>query len=223
MSLYLLLPSDRGRSFGRMRWSFPFWGRRFPVLNEYQNAWRSLARILLTHFFFPLLKKKKKVPWHVSINPSLSYLLPLLVLESSWKVYDVVHFLHISFTWLVSFVGLHTYTCAFEILLLLFLIGLLSWVCCRIQLMISNRFSFVQVNFVVGQLFALMMAVWFRIYLHPSKASPFIRHVVATLLGFYLALFCFGWWVLLTLSRSLCLCFILPLPSPLPSRFTKNV
>lgn len=50
-----------------------------------------------------------------------------------------------------------------------------------------------QVNFVAGQLFALLMAVWFRIYLHPSKASPFIRHVVATLLGFYLALFCFGW------------------------------
>lgn len=51
----------------------------------------------------------------------------------------------------------------------------------------------VQVNFVACQLFALLMAVWFRIYLHPSKTSPFIRHVVATLLGFYLALFCFGW------------------------------
>ncbi|KAG7224214.1 hypothetical protein INR49_019949 [Caranx melampygus] len=52
--------------------------------------------------------------------------------------------------------------------------------------------SFVQVNFVACQLFALLMAVWFRLYLHPSKTSPFIRHVVATLLGFYLALFCFG-------------------------------
>ena len=51
----------------------------------------------------------------------------------------------------------------------------------------------VQVNFVVCQLFALLTAVWFRLYLHPSKTSPFIRHVVATLLGFYLALFCFGW------------------------------
>lgn len=59
-----------------------------------------------------------------------------------------------------------------------------------------------QVNFVAGQLFALLMAVWFRIYLHPSKASPFIRHVVATLLGFYLALFCFGWYSLHFLLQS---------------------
>ena len=58
--------------------------------------------------------------------------------------------------------------------------------------------SVLQVNFVVSQLFALLTAVWFRLYLHPSKTSPFIRHVVATLLGFYLALFCFGWWVMNT-------------------------
>lgn len=51
----------------------------------------------------------------------------------------------------------------------------------------------VQVNFVACQLFALLMAVGFRIYLHPTKTSPFVRHVVATLLGLYLALFCFGW------------------------------
>uniref|UniRef100_A0A3Q2PE05 Membrane bound O-acyltransferase domain containing 2 n=1 Tax=Fundulus heteroclitus TaxID=8078 RepID=A0A3Q2PE05_FUNHE len=50
------------------------------------------------------------------------------------------------------------------------------------------------VNFVACQLFALLMAVWFRLYLHPSKTSPFVRHVVATLLGLYLALFCFGWY-----------------------------
>lgn len=54
-------------------------------------------------------------------------------------------------------------------------------------------FFFMQVNFVVCQLFALLAAVWFRTYLHSSKTSPFIRHVVATLLGLYLALFCFGW------------------------------
>ncbi|KAJ7398797.1 hypothetical protein BTVI_121111 [Pitangus sulphuratus] len=53
-----------------------------------------------------------------------------------------------------------------------------------------------QVNFVVCQLFALLAAVWFRTYLHSSKTSPFIRHVVATLLGLYLALFCFGWYAL---------------------------
>uniref|UniRef100_A0A3Q3E3L1 Membrane bound O-acyltransferase domain containing 2 n=1 Tax=Hippocampus comes TaxID=109280 RepID=A0A3Q3E3L1_HIPCM len=59
-----------------------------------------------------------------------------------------------------------------------------------------------QVNFVAGQLFALLMAVWFRLYLHPSKTSPFVRHVVATLLGFYLALFCFGWYSLHFLVQS---------------------
>ncbi|XP_012678583.2 lysophospholipid acyltransferase 2 [Clupea harengus] len=59
-----------------------------------------------------------------------------------------------------------------------------------------------QVNFVVCQLFALLMAFWFRLYLHPSKTSPFVRHVVATLLGFYLALFCFGWYALHFLVQS---------------------
>ncbi|KAL2098795.1 hypothetical protein ACEWY4_005275 [Coilia grayii] len=58
------------------------------------------------------------------------------------------------------------------------------------------------VNFVVCQLFALLMAFWFRLYLHPSKTSPFVRHVVATLLGFYLALFCFGWYALHFLVQS---------------------
>ncbi|XP_066572321.1 lysophospholipid acyltransferase 2 [Amia ocellicauda] len=59
-----------------------------------------------------------------------------------------------------------------------------------------------QVNFVVCQLFALLTAFWFRLYLHPSKTSTFVRHVVATLLGFYLALFCFGWYALHFLIQS---------------------
>ncbi|KAL0964953.1 hypothetical protein UPYG_G00274850 [Umbra pygmaea] len=59
-----------------------------------------------------------------------------------------------------------------------------------------------QVNFVVCQLFALLTAFWFRLYLHPSKTSPFVRHVVATLLGFYFALFCFGWYALHFLVQS---------------------
>ncbi|XP_037551137.1 membrane-bound O-acyltransferase domain-containing protein 2 [Nematolebias whitei] len=59
-----------------------------------------------------------------------------------------------------------------------------------------------QVNFVACQLFALLMAVGFRIYLHPTKTSPFVRHVVATLLGLYLALFCFGWYSLHFLIQS---------------------
>uniref|UniRef100_G1P0F2 Membrane bound O-acyltransferase domain containing 2 n=1 Tax=Myotis lucifugus TaxID=59463 RepID=G1P0F2_MYOLU len=59
-----------------------------------------------------------------------------------------------------------------------------------------------QVNFVVCQLFALLAAVWFRTYLHSSKTSSFIRHVVATLLGLYLAVFCFGWYALHFLVQS---------------------
>ncbi|XP_029589929.1 membrane-bound O-acyltransferase domain-containing protein 2 [Salmo trutta] len=59
-----------------------------------------------------------------------------------------------------------------------------------------------QVNFVVCQLFALLTAFWFRLYLHPSKTSPFVRHVVATLLGLYFALFCFGWYALHFLVQS---------------------
>uniref|UniRef100_A0A8C6TW71 Membrane bound O-acyltransferase domain containing 2a n=1 Tax=Neogobius melanostomus TaxID=47308 RepID=A0A8C6TW71_9GOBI len=60
----------------------------------------------------------------------------------------------------------------------------------------TRKIKTLSVNFVACQLFALLMAVWFRIYLHPNKTSPFVRHVVATLLGFYLALFCFGWYSL---------------------------
>ncbi|KAL7871690.1 hypothetical protein SRHO_G00066730 [Serrasalmus rhombeus] len=59
-----------------------------------------------------------------------------------------------------------------------------------------------QVNFVVCQLCALLTAFWFRLYLHPSKTSPFVRHVVATLLGLYFALFCFGWYALHFLVQS---------------------
>ncbi|XP_045700499.1 lysophospholipid acyltransferase 2 isoform X2 [Phyllostomus hastatus] len=59
-----------------------------------------------------------------------------------------------------------------------------------------------QVNFVVGQLLALLAAVWFRTYLHSGKTSSFVRHVVATLLGLYLALFCFGWYALHFLVQS---------------------
>ncbi|XP_023560573.1 lysophospholipid acyltransferase 2 isoform X2 [Octodon degus] len=59
-----------------------------------------------------------------------------------------------------------------------------------------------KVNFVVCQLFALLAAVWFRTYLHSSKTSSFIRHVVATLLGLYLAFFCFGWYALHFLVQS---------------------
>ncbi|MEJ1284644.1 membrane bound O-acyltransferase domain containing 1 [Cricetulus griseus] len=51
-----------------------------------------------------------------------------------------------------------------------------------------------QVNFVACQLFALSAAFWFRIYLHPGKASPEVRHALATILGIYFVVFCFGWY-----------------------------
>ncbi|XP_012709562.2 lysophospholipid acyltransferase 2b [Fundulus heteroclitus] len=59
-----------------------------------------------------------------------------------------------------------------------------------------------QVNFVVCQLCALISAFWFRLFLHPRKTSPFVRHVVATVLGVYFALFCFGWYALHFLLQS---------------------
>ncbi|XP_044150129.1 lysophospholipid acyltransferase 1 [Bufo gargarizans] len=53
-----------------------------------------------------------------------------------------------------------------------------------------------QVNFVTCQLFALVIAVWFRTYLCPRKAHASIRHAIATMIGVYLAVFCFGWYSL---------------------------
>ncbi|XP_072008561.1 lysophospholipid acyltransferase 1 isoform X2 [Engystomops pustulosus] len=53
-----------------------------------------------------------------------------------------------------------------------------------------------QVNFVTCQLLALVIAVWFRTYLNPRKAHTFIRHGIATIIGVYLAVFCFGWYSL---------------------------
>ncbi|MBZ3884115.1 Lysophospholipid acyltransferase 1 [Sciurus carolinensis] len=52
------------------------------------------------------------------------------------------------------------------------------------------------VNFVACQLFALLAALWFRIYLHPSKSSSQVRHAFATMLGIYFVIFCFGWYSL---------------------------
>ncbi|XP_056377255.1 lysophospholipid acyltransferase 1 isoform X3 [Hyla sarda] len=52
------------------------------------------------------------------------------------------------------------------------------------------------VNFVTCQLFALFIAVWFRTYLSSRQAHVTIRHVIATIIGVYLAVFCFGWYSL---------------------------
>lgn len=53
-----------------------------------------------------------------------------------------------------------------------------------------------QVNFVTCQLIALGIAVWFRTYLSPRQAHATIRHGIATIIGVYLAVFCFGWYSL---------------------------
>ncbi|XP_077126071.1 membrane-bound glycerophospholipid O-acyltransferase 1 isoform X1 [Ranitomeya variabilis] len=53
-----------------------------------------------------------------------------------------------------------------------------------------------QVNFVTCQLLALVIAVWFRMYLSPRHAHATIRHGIATIIGVYLAVFCFGWYSL---------------------------
>ncbi|XP_075069234.1 membrane-bound glycerophospholipid O-acyltransferase 1 [Mixophyes fleayi] len=53
-----------------------------------------------------------------------------------------------------------------------------------------------QVNFVTCQLVALVIAVWFRSYLRPSHTHASVRHAFATIFGFYLAVFCFGWYSL---------------------------
>ncbi|MEQ2210942.1 hypothetical protein XENOCAPTIV_022632, partial [Xenoophorus captivus] len=55
-----------------------------------------------------------------------------------------------------------------------------------------------QVNFLACQLFALVAAFWFRLYL--SHASSIVRHAVATLLGLFFLFFCFGWYCIILYS-----------------------
>ncbi|KAG3288629.1 membrane bound O-acyltransferase domain containing 1 [Ictidomys tridecemlineatus] len=68
--------------------------------------------------------------------------------------------------------------------------------CCSFSLGISGMAQQLgnQVNFVACQLFALLAALWFRLYLHPAKSSPAVRHAFATILGTYFVIFCFGWY-----------------------------
>jgi len=48
------------------------------------------------------------------------------------------------------------------------------------------------VNFVIGQLFALLFAAIYRTAFHPSKASATKRHCAALVGGVTLLYFCFG-------------------------------
>ncbi|XP_077455666.1 lysophospholipid acyltransferase 1 [Stigmatopora argus] len=60
---------------------------------------------------------------------------------------------------------------------------------------ISDYFGFPleMVNFLACQLFALLSAFWFRLYLSPCHSNPVVRHAVATLLGITFLIYCFGW------------------------------
>ncbi|XP_076066640.1 lysophospholipid acyltransferase 6 [Oratosquilla oratoria] len=49
-----------------------------------------------------------------------------------------------------------------------------------------------QVNFVLGQFFALIGAYFFRVYFHPSKTSKNQRHWISLLGGLGLSYFCYG-------------------------------
>ncbi|KAJ0000207.1 hypothetical protein NQD34_012049 [Periophthalmus magnuspinnatus] len=51
-----------------------------------------------------------------------------------------------------------------------------------------------QVNFMTSQLFALIAAFWFRLYLSPTHTNPLVRHAVAALFGIAILFFCFGWY-----------------------------
>ncbi|XP_069764066.1 lysophospholipid acyltransferase 1 isoform X2 [Narcine bancroftii] len=65
-----------------------------------------------------------------------------------------------------------------------------------------------QVNFAVCQLFALLAAFGFRLYLSPSRAGPVVRHVVMTMIGICLAIFCFGWYSFVAAMGYLTVCQI---------------
>uniref|UniRef100_A0A3Q0S7K1 Membrane bound O-acyltransferase domain containing 1 n=1 Tax=Amphilophus citrinellus TaxID=61819 RepID=A0A3Q0S7K1_AMPCI len=51
-----------------------------------------------------------------------------------------------------------------------------------------------QVNFLACQLFALIAAFCFRLYLSPARVRPRVRHTVAALIGIAFLIFCFGWY-----------------------------
>ena len=52
--------------------------------------------------------------------------------------------------------------------------------------------TFLQVNFMLGQLVALALSFAYRLYLHPKDVGPNVRHAVAASVGLLLGFFCFG-------------------------------
>lgn len=51
-----------------------------------------------------------------------------------------------------------------------------------------------QVNFILGQLMALVLAYVMRVYLHPSHVSTTKRHCCSFITGLGISYFCFGRW-----------------------------
>ncbi|KAM4700932.1 lysophospholipid acyltransferase 2-like [Discoglossus pictus] len=55
--------------------------------------------------------------------------------------------------------------------------------------------------FLTGQVSSLVLAFLYRWYLPSSRCSPLLRHIVACLLGFGLAVYCFGWLTLFLIGQ----------------------
>lgn len=53
-------------------------------------------------------------------------------------------------------------------------------------------FTMFQINFLVCQLFALVVGLFYREYLGPHRASPVSRHLIQIAIGIPLTYFCFG-------------------------------
>ncbi|KAF5905954.1 lysophospholipid acyltransferase 1 [Clarias magur] len=51
-----------------------------------------------------------------------------------------------------------------------------------------------QVNFIMCQMFGLAAACWFRLFLHPERVGPAVRHAIGSALGSFFVIFCFGWY-----------------------------
>ncbi|KXJ80016.1 hypothetical protein RP20_CCG027219 [Aedes albopictus] len=63
---------------------------------------------------------------------------------------------------------------------------------CSLSRWIINYTGTVQVNFLITQFLALILASVFRSYLHPSKVTASTRHAIGLVIGLFFGYFCFG-------------------------------
>ena len=64
-----------------------------------------------------------------------------------------------------------------------------------VHILLLVCFYFLKVKFLVSQLVGLIAGLAFRNYLKPCADNTVKRHLVATVLGFFLAFFCFEYQV----------------------------